>query len=183
MGTAQKFQGEKVRGAAVSRCTATIGTFSVGEIAACRAAGTIALHISTPAGRFIFRVSERDFVVNLRGAVDYNRNPFRSLTEIEAEAALDGTIVPRQAMARGEGTTRCERAWSLLISDPTLTVADVAPAWGVRAESLQKWISHHHKGELRALRAAAGLPLRATRRPAPLTLDRAPIAKPSGSLL
>jgi len=181
MGTAQKFQGEKVRGAAVSRCTATIGTFSVGEIAACRAAGAVALHISTPAGRFIFRVSERDFVVNLRGAVDYNRNPFRSLAEIEAEAALEGEELPCQALARGEGKTRCERAWSLLISDLTRTIADVAPGCGIRAESLQKWISDHHKGELRALRAAAGLPLRAARRPAPL--DRTPVAKPNGKIL
>lgn len=182
MGTTPKFQ-------ALSRariqCTDVVGTFDAGEISACRMGGTVALHISTRVGRFVFRVSERDFVVNLRGPADYNRNPFRSIETLEAEAAATGEAIPSQQTvfsqpaARGTAVAGCVRAWELVSADLTLCNSDAAIMAGISEHTFTAWISQHHRGEIQARRRAAGLPLRPNRRAHLPT----PHLKPGGKIL
>lgn len=67
------------------RVTDTHGPYPVGEFRVLRVGGTVALHLATPGGRFVFHLSERSFALHARSPRDDQGNEFRSIQEIDAE--------------------------------------------------------------------------------------------------
>ena len=154
-------------------CTALAGAFDAGEIAVCRASGLVALHFSTPSGRFIFRVLEKSFVRACRGPHDHNGQPFRTLAEITAREDRERgdpaettppqpietvAVAAEEAVEHGLGTG-FNAAWKYLLDHLHLPVRDVAGRFGLESAKLSWWIGSQHPGELRKLRTAAGLSL------------------------
>lgn len=85
-----------------SRVTDTHGPYPVGDLHVVRVGGIVAVHLGTPAGRFIFHVRERSFVTHARGAIDDQRNPWRSLEAIDAERTAEG-VAPDEPKTPGRG--------------------------------------------------------------------------------
>ena len=178
---------------APNNCTRVAGVFVAGEVAACRADGIVALHISTPAGRFIFRVQEKMFVRACRGPVDHNGNPFRTLEEIKAlgrgedeQLQADAAAVPPAPTPAPEPAPTLasfQQGWEFLIANLDWNIADASARFGFDQAKFSTWITYHHNGELRERRRAAGLSLMPRSRYAAATSGRQPVAKPAGHLL
>jgi hypothetical protein len=167
--------------------TEIIGRHEARSFDICRAGPLVAIHAHTSQGTVVITLGEREFVQKARGRIDSNGNPFRSLEEIR-ELAGEGPAPltqMRRATEHGKNSERCAAAWEILRMQPELAAADIAASCGVQPNTFSQWISYHHRGELRQMRSAAGLPLKPARRPAglPLVDVKAPVLKPGGKLL
>jgi hypothetical protein len=166
------------------KVTDTHGPFPVGEFSVCRVDGTVALHLGTPVGRFVFHVREPQFVKHARGDCDHQGKPWRTLAAIEAESVAAETIIEkldagedaedgrdgedaeesRGAAAPfvgvvvssgfGEVALRSAKAYAELVRDPALSVRAAADRYGIRANTLYGWISTNRRAEWAAVRAA-----------------------------
>lgn len=124
-----------------------------------------AVHVYTRTGIVRILVPLAEFVLKARAERDANGNPFPAIGPARRqeliERELSSDAPPPEPTRRTHGSyPKCDLAWQLLCAKPELTIREAAERVGAVFDTFAYFVQHFHRGELRAMRIAAGLPAR-----------------------
>ena len=128
-----------------------------------------AVHVYTRTGIVRILIPLAEFVLKARAPVDANGNPFPAIGPARRQELIEGelngdTLPPETNRRHAIGHyPRCDLAWQLLCAKPELTIRQAAGRVGADFDTFAYFVQHFHRGELRAMRIAAGLPARSPR--------------------
>jgi hypothetical protein len=168
----------------VTKVTDTVSVIESTGMAAMHVGRVVSLRFYTRSGIVRVTIPLARFCGAARGECDSNGRPWPMHVaesraeaiqrEMEADAAATsaGREMPSPLPNLGTG---CEAAWQLLQSRPEIQVREAAEHCNVSPTTLNAWLGEFHPGELRRVRAAAGLNF--------MGRPRRPLPKPGGHLL
>lgn len=153
----------------IRKVTDVVNVIAATGLDVTHAGDTCALHLYTRSGIVRVVLSVAEFVLKARAPVDANGNPFPAIGPARRQELIEGelsgaTPPPETDRRHAKGHyPRCDLAWQLLCAKPELTIRQAADRVGADFDTFAYFVQHFHRGELRAMRIAAGLPARSAK--------------------